>query len=565
MEDALPRFSLSSRLSALIEFVTASHSRAVMALIVFSLVCFLQGINALSPTNRDESRYAQATKQMFETGDFIDIRYQEAARHRKPIGIYWLQAASVGAAEALGVKDARYRIIFYRIPSVIAAVGSVLLTYWASLAFMRRRYAFFAAAAMAASLILGVEARIATIDASLLLTAIAAMGALARFYLFRERLTSSQQWRLASIFWTAIAGSILLKGPIIPGIVALTAISLVIADRSASWLSRLKYIPGILWVVLLTMPWFVAIYMKTRGGFYQTSVGTDFLGKFTQGAEGHGAPPGYYFLLFWVALFPVAQLSWLAVPYAWKNRGDPAIRFLLAWLIPGWLMFEIVTTKLPHYILPILPAAAILIVLALDRGVPADRHVRRGGWFWPIVTTAILIALVMLVYQFEGRFGRTFLVFGVLSIVLSFAAWSALVGRGAESGLAIALLASAALEISAYSTLPRIKDLFIAPRLVQAAKLAPCANPLIASTLHEASMVFLGGTETKLTRGNGAADFLRLGGCRVALVETRQERLFADRATQIGLNYTRIGSVKGVNYSEFRTVEYLVLTPNEVH
>ncbi len=565
MEDTLPRFSLSSRLSALIEFITVSNRRAVLALIVFSLACFLQGINALSPTNRDESRYAQATKQMFESGDFIDIRYQEAARYRKPIGIYWLQAASVGTAEALGIKDARYRIIFYRIPSTIAAVGSVLLTYWTALAFMRRRYAFLAGAAIAGSLILGVEARIATIDASLLVTAIAAMGALARFYLFRERLAPSRQWRLAAIFWTAIAGSILLKGPVIPGIVALTVISLVIADRSARWLSRLKFIPGLLWVVLLTMPWFVAIYLKTRGGFYQASVGTDFLGKFTQGAEGHGAPPGYYLILFWVALFPAAQLAWLAAPYAWKNRADPAIRFLLAWLVPGWLMFEIVITKLPHYILPILPAAAILIALALDRGVHADRHVHRGGWFWPIVTTAILIALVVLVYQFEGRFGRTFLIFGVLSILLSFAAWSALVGRSAESGLAIALLASAALEISAYSTLPRIKELFIAPRLVEATKSGPCENPQIASTLHEASMVFLGGTETKLTRGDGAADFLRLGGCRIALVETKQERLFADRAAQIGLNYSRIGSVKGINYSEFRTVEYLVLSPNENH
>ncbi len=563
MQDDLPRLDLLDRLAAVIDFVTASHRRVLLALIACSLVCFLQGISALPPTNRDESRNAQITKQMFESGDFIDIRYQEAAHYRKPIGIYWLQAASVLTAEAIGFKGARYNILSYRIPSLIAAVVSVLLTYWTALTFMRRRYAFFAALAMAVSIILGVEARIATVDASLLVTAIAAQGALARFYLFRERLTDGQQWKLAVIFWTAIACAALLKGPIIPGIVALTAVTLVIADRSARWLLYLKFIPGLLWVVLLTMPWLIATYLKTSGNFDEASVGVGVFSKFMLGAEGNVAPPGYYFLLFWIALFPAAQLVWLAVTYSWKNRADLAVRFLLAWLMPAWLMFEIIITKLPHYILPVLPSVVILIALALDRGVQSDRNVQRGGWFWPIVTTAIMVALVVMVYQFDGRFGRTFLIFGVLSILLSFAALRVLVGKSAERGLAVALLASAALEISAYSTLPRIKGLFIAPRLVAAARSAPCPNPRIASTLNDPSMVFLGGTDTELTRGDGAADFLLPGGCRVALLISKQEQLFAHRAAQIGLNYKRIGTVTGINYPGFRTVEYLVLMPSE--
>jgi 4-amino-4-deoxy-L-arabinose transferase-like glycosyltransferase len=563
MRDDLPRLDFSGRLAAVIDFVTVSHRRAALALLAFSLVCFLPGIKSLTPTNRDESRYAQATKQMLESGDFIDIRYQDLARYRKPIGIYWLQAASVGAAEKLGFRDPRARIIFYRIPSLIAALASVLLTYWAALAFVRRRYALLAALAMAGSLILGVEARIATIDASLLVSAIAAQGALARFYLFRGEISPPRQWRLAAIFWTAIAASILLKGPIIPGVVALTAVSLSIADRSARWLSRLKFVPGLIGALVLVLPWFVAILYKTEGGFYGQSVGTDFLGKFTHGAEGHGAPPGYYFLLFWFAFFPAAQLAWLAAPYAWKNRADPAIRFLLAWLLPAWIAFELVITKLPHYVLPLYPAAAILIALALDRGVPADRHVHRGGWFWPIVTTIAVVGLVIVVYQFDGKFGRTFIFFAILSILLSFAAWRWLVGKGAERALVIAVLASASLEWAAYSTLPRVRALFVAPLLVEAARDAPCPNPQLASTFHEASMVFLGGTKTKLVNGPGAADFLRLGGCRVAFVESREERAFADHAAAIGLSYGRIGEVAGFNYSDGKHVSFLLLMPKD--
>jgi 4-amino-4-deoxy-L-arabinose transferase-like glycosyltransferase len=565
MEESLPRLDLSRRITAAVDFAASKHKRAVFVLIVFALTCFLQGIRSLPPTNRDESRFAQATKQMFETGDFVDIRYQDQPRYRKPIGIYWLQAASVGIAKNLGIEKAQERILYYRIPSLLNAIGSVLALYWAALALMRRRYAFLGALAFAGSIILGVEARIATIDASLLLTAVLAQGALARFYLFGDQLTPKQNWRLAAIFWTAIGASVLLKGPVIPTIVLLTAASLCIADRSARWLLRLKFIPGLLWVAAITTPWLIAIYFKTNGEFYQTSVGTDLLGKFTKGAEGHGAPPGYFFLLYWVALFPAAQLTWLAAPYAWKNRVDPAVRFLLAWLLPSWLMFEIVVTKLPHYILPVLPAAALLIALALDRGVQADRHVLRGGWFWPIVSIAIMTALVLMVYKLDGHFGRTFLIFGVLSIALSFAAWRALAGSGTERALVIALLASAALQISAYSTLPRIRSLFIANRLIEAAHSAPCPNPQIASTLHEASVVFLGGTATELVRGAAAADFLGVGGCRVALVDRREEKAFAARANEIGLNYSRIGEVSAINYTDGHRRKYLVLMPADQH
>ena len=564
MRDDLRTIDFSGRLAALIDWITVSHRRAVLALVAFSLLCFLPGINTLSPTNRDESRFAQAAKQMFESGDFVDIRYQEGVRYRKPIGIYWLQAASVATAEKLGFKDARARIIFYRIPSLIAAVASVLLTYWAALAFVRRRYALLAALAMAGSLILGVEARIATTDASLLVTALASEGALARFFLFRDEISSPRRWRLAAIFWTAIAASILLKGPIIPGIVAATVLALVIADRSARWLAALKFVPGLIWMLVLTLPWFVAIFYKSEGSFYSQAVGTDFMSKLTQGAERHGAPPGYYLLLFWFSFFPAAQLSWLAAPHAWKNRADPAIRFLLAWLVPAWIAFELVITKLPHYVLPLYPAVAILIAVALDHGVPADRHVHRGGWFWPIVTTAAVVALVIIVYLFEGKFGRTFIFFAILSIVLSFAAWRWLVGKGAERALAIALLASASLEWAAYSTLPRARALFLAPRLVEAARAVPCPHPQLASTYHEASMVFLAGTDTKLVRGPSAADFLQLGGCRLAFVESREERAFAERAAAIGLNYARIGEVAGFNYPDGKHMNFLLLMPKDI-
>ena len=108
---------------AIFGFVARSHARACALLVVLSLACFLPGFVSLQPMDRDEPRYAQASKQMLETGDFVDIRFQNEARHKKPVGIYWLQAASVAAGEALGVPDARTAIALYRIPSLIGAIG----------------------------------------------------------------------------------------------------------------------------------------------------------------------------------------------------------------------------------------------------------------------------------------------------------------------------------------------------------------------------------------------------------------------------------------------------------
>ena len=86
-------------LMAIVDFATRSHARAVIVLVVAALLNILPGFFAIPPTDRDESRFAQATKQMIETGDFIDIRFQETTRYKKPVGIYWLQAGVVKTAQ----------------------------------------------------------------------------------------------------------------------------------------------------------------------------------------------------------------------------------------------------------------------------------------------------------------------------------------------------------------------------------------------------------------------------------------------------------------------------------
>src|SRR6516225_1264348 len=120
---------------------------------------------------------------MVESGDYVDIRFQDDVRYKKPVGIYWLQSVAVKTASALGLPRAELRIWVYRLPSLFGAIGAVLMTYWAALGFLTRRGAVLAALMMCSCVLLSAEARLAKTDAMLLLTVVAAMGALARPYL----------------------------------------------------------------------------------------------------------------------------------------------------------------------------------------------------------------------------------------------------------------------------------------------------------------------------------------------------------------------------------------------
>src|SRR5205807_8385511 len=132
------------------------------------------------------------------------------------------------------------------------AIGAVLLTYWAALAFVTRRVAFLAGLMMATCLLLNVEARLAKTDAMLLACCTAAMGVMARAYLTQST-GRDIPWSHALVLWTALAAGILFKGPLILMVVGLAVLCLGIADRSARWLLRLRPLVGILWILLLIL------------------------------------------------------------------------------------------------------------------------------------------------------------------------------------------------------------------------------------------------------------------------------------------------------------------------
>jgi len=550
-------------LMMIVDFARRSHARAVMVLAVVALLNFLPGFFAIPPTDRDESRFAQATKQMIETGDLIDIRFQETTRYKKPVGIYWLQAGAVKAGQWLGVRDALTTIWLYRFPSLIGALAAVLLTYWAALAFVTRGAAVLAGLMMATCILLTVESRIAKTDACLLITAVAVMGAMARAYLpeQRVRLVGRAAITVPAIFWTALAAGVLLKGPVVPMIVLLTAGTLVAIDRSARWLLALRPLLGGAWAAVLVLPWFIAITVRAGDGFYAESIGQDLLSKLFQGQESHGAPPGYYVLLFWVTFWPAATLAALAAPSVFAARREPGAKFLLAWIVPSWIVFELVVTKLPHYVLPLYPAIAILIAGVVSaRVLSSNPWLERGTIWWFIVPTLLGLAGIGALIVIGRQFGFiAWLLIGA-SIVMGFRAWQLYRNDGAElallRGFAASLLIVAALL---GQVVPSLNTPFPSKTLAGIVRDSGCKNPVAATAGYgEASVVFLMGTATRHTDGAGAAEFLRGGECRFAFVEARQERSFAQRAEAIGLRYSSGPRIDGFNMGSGRPVTIAV-------
>ena len=534
----------------LVEAAMASRARVVMVLTVLSLCAFLPGLASIPPIDRDEARYAQATRQMMETGDYLDIRFQDQPRYFQPAGIYWLQVA---AARLTGTGvDAPIGV--HRLPSLAGATLAVLLTYWVALTVAGEVAAFAAALFMVASVLLGFEARDGKIDAVLLAAILAAMGFLARAYL-RPPLTRAQ----AALFWVALAAGIMLKGPIILLVVGLTALTLSLLDRSAAWLRALRPWSGFALLLLLVLPWLVAITLRSGGAFLQIALGPNLLGKITSGQQSHGLPPGTYLLFYWLTFWPAAALAIPAAPWIWRNRGERAVRFCLAWIVPTWIVFELIATKLPHYVLPVYPAIATLLAMALVNGRRPDRPLARVMAAGGVIYLALGVGLQ---FGLERNVSLPALLVAVAGAALF--GWTLHAARLSARAFAAGLATGASLLHAATFGLviPSLESVWVVPRLVAAIhRQASCPHPQIAAAgFHEPSLVFLAGTATKLVAAPEAADFLRAGGCRVAIVESREEPAFLARLATLGQHAVLRERVTGLAIGRLRRVDLGIYT-----
>ena len=491
--------------------LTARHYALLAA---FALAIYLPGRAALPPLDRDESRYMQATAQMLQTGDYVDVRFQDAPRYLQPAGIYWLEAAAVSATGTLRDRQAWG----WRIPSLVAAVGSVLLTAAIGTTMFGAETGLYAALLLAVSVLMTAEARMATIDSCLLTTVLLAEFALLRVWRGRNDGEPAPPWA-AALYWAALGVGLMLKGPVvlIPGFG--TPVALALTERSAGWFGRLRASWGVPLMLAIALPWCVAISLVSHGSFFAKAVGTNFLGKVASGQQAHGLPPGYHLLVFALAFWPGSFFAAAALPFVWTRRRLEQVRFLLCWIIPHWLIFELIATKLPHYVLPAYPAIAILAAAAITAQAgwlaPARIWSRAllglYGAIWLLLGLAVAVAGPILLWRLQHAMSAAALFASGLSLVLVLGAALLALLREPRPAFWFAAAASLATYASLFwVVLPDLRTIWLSPRIAaMVAQVKPCAHSVLASaSFSEPSLVFLVGRDTDLVNAAGAADLL---------------------------------------------------------
>jgi 4-amino-4-deoxy-L-arabinose transferase-like glycosyltransferase len=541
----------------------------VAVLFLLCVIAWVPGFFTLPPLDRDESRFAQASKQMIETDNYVDIRYSVGPRYKKPVGIYWMQAAST-----LAFSEPPYNQIWtYRLPSLIGGFIAVLLAYWCARALAPPETALIAAALIGFTVGLTAETRIAKTDAVLLATVLGSQALLLRAYLAaRLERTPPSLW-VALGGWAAFAFGVLIKGPIIVAVLAVTIIAISLWDRDWKWLKTIHWGWGLLLTAVIVLPWGLAIAFATHGEFYEQALGHDFAAKILGGQETHGAPPGYYLLLASVTLWPATLFALPGVGSGIALRRDPVIRYLLAWAGAAWLMFEIVPTKLPHYILPAYPAVAFLGALWAMRAKSPDeptweKVLRYLAALQFALGVAAFTIVPILAPKYFGEGIDLWLVAGAciggalgLSAVVLF-----VVHRTMLASLFAVVAAVIFYPLIGWGVAPKVDQIWMSPKaaaLVAKYK-EPDDPPVVLGGYVEPSLVFLLGTDTQIQNGTRAANVAAQQG-GLALIEDHEKTKFLTRLGQLDALAKPVSGVSGFNYSRGRREHITVyrVTPTQ--
>jgi 4-amino-4-deoxy-L-arabinose transferase-like glycosyltransferase len=510
----------------------------------------LPGLLAMPPLDRDESRFAQATAQMLETDDLVVIKFQDQPRFKKPVGIHWLQAASVSAFSAAENRG----IWAYRIPSLLGAMLAAAACAWGAAALFDPRTGLLAGSILGATFLLSTEAFIAKTDAALCGSTTLAMAALAKMYADSLAGRKPTNWTKLA-FWSGLAVAALIKGPVGLLTVIMAAVALWSWDRKGAWLKDLGWGWGLILFAGVVLPWAMMITVATDGAFWGTAIAGDLAPKMAGGQEGHSGPFGYHALISPLLVYPATLLLPAALALAWKGRAEPGVRFAVCWLVPTWLMFEILPTKLAHYTLPAMGGMAMLMAAAVRE--PLGNLVRRIGAGLTLFVSLLLVAVA--VYGMKAFGQGADLIWTALTVLLLLAAGATGAVLLLRHQSARALVISGALGVLAHACLvggllPHLEPLFLSKDIADAldkTRLSPrsgAPGPVAVTGYSEPSLVFLLGTATELTDGEQAAQAIVQG--RPAVVEAREEGVFRKTLAAEGLTPKPVAVVEGQNYSD---------------
>jgi len=393
---------------------TTTHLLHLGVLFLLALLFLFVGLGSMGLTDRDEGRNAEAGREMLESGDWISPTFNYEPRYAKPALVYWLMSLSY---QTFGVNE-----FAARFPSALFGTLLVLLQYLFVARFCGAATALFSALMLLLNLeIIGLS-RMALTDAVLIFwTTFSLFG----FWLGFQG-ASHERWG-RWLFYLGIGVATLAKGPV-GFLVPLVTVALFFT-ATGQWKRFFREgspLSGALLFLAVALPWYAAMW-QLHGSEYAASAQANTVGRFFAPMEGHGFTILFYVPVLLLGFFP--WTGWLLFAWvrafrewrAWQKAEGTVLPddtthlewFAAVWVIGVLLFFTLSSTRLPHYIGPLFPGAAILAASYWSRGLrEPDLNGSRAAIHTTMALGYLLViglaALPSLYPSFAGKLAKEF-------------------------------------------------------------------------------------------------------------------------------------------------------------
>ncbi|MGE0043571.1 MAG: phospholipid carrier-dependent glycosyltransferase [Vicinamibacterales bacterium] len=332
--------------------------RSTVPLLLLALLTFFAGLGRGAITDADEAFYAESSREMVASGDWLTPHYNYEPRFQKPVLYYWLTSATYVAA---GPSEFGARLW-----AALAGLGLVLVTAACARRWFDEGVGLLAGAIVATNFGYFALARMALPD--LPLAFCITLAIFAAFVATLEQERHPRRWVLLSAL--AMALGFLLKGPLGILIPALVFVPTVLIERHSLNIRPVDFALGVLVFAAVALPWYVAMYVQHGVPYLEGFFLGDNVQRFATDRFNDPRPWWFYLPVLAGGLLPWTPLAltWLAPVGQFLRRrqdvGTIDLRLLL-WIGLPLAFFTLSVGKQPRYILPVLPPLAVLLAASI--------------------------------------------------------------------------------------------------------------------------------------------------------------------------------------------------------
>jgi len=382
------------------------NRRAIIALIFLGAVLFFSGLGERDLWDIDEGMHAVIAQNMLLDSDWITPRFNDQAFLDKPPLFNWLTAISF---VVLG-----FTALAARVPAALSGLLTVLLVYGIGRRLYSTRTGLLAGIVAATSLEFVVLARSVQYDMPFALFTTLAIYA----YLRAIQEHSVARWYVW-LFYAAVGGSVLTKGPLGAVLVGLGVVPHLVVLKDRQIWRRLLDPVGLLLFTAISASWYAAMEAANPGYleyFFVRQHVANVLGDAAGYVARHPEPFYYYALILFGALFPWS-LTLTQALYRVAGSRDAAVPraevMLTAFVVGAILVLSAATSKLANYVLPVIPIAAVPIGRYWDRLLDARNRGRIAGYAIGLGATGIAFFAIVLFVFLDDPLGPVYASTGV--------------------------------------------------------------------------------------------------------------------------------------------------------